>query len=145
MDNLKMQSKNILGENIEFIASRFPNVITETKDENGNLTRKIDFELLMQELSGDIVEGNKERYQLTWPGKKEAILNANTPINKTLRPVIEDSVDFENTENLYIEGDNLEVLKLLQESYLGKIKCIYIDPPYNTGRDFIYNDKFNKI
>ena len=144
MDNLKMQSKNILGENIEFIASRFPNVITETKDENGNLTRKIDFELLMQELSGDIVEGNKERYQLTWPGKKEAILNANTPINKTLRPVIEDSVDFENTENLYIEGDNLEVLKLLQESYLGKIKCIYIDPPYNTGEDFIYNDNFKK-
>ena len=142
MDNLKMQSKNILGENIEFIASRFPNVITETKDENGNLTRKIDFELLMQELSGDIVEGNKERYQLTWPGKKEAILNANTPINKTLRPVIEDSVDFENTENLYIEGDNLEVLKLLQESYLGKIKCIYIDPPYNTGNDFIYKDDF---
>ena len=144
MDNLKMQSKNILGENIEFIASRFPNVITETKDENGNLTRKIDFELLMQELSGDIVEGNKERYQLTWPGKKEAILNANTPINKTLRPVIEDSVDFENTENLYIEGDNLEVLKLLQESYLGKIKFIYIDPPYNTGNDFIYLDKFNE-
>lgn len=144
MDKLNMKSKNILGENIEFIASKFPNVITETKDENGNLTRKIDFELLMQELSGDIVEGNKERYQLTWPGKKEAILNANTPINKTLRPVIEDSVDFENTENLYIEGDNLEVLKLLQESYLGKIKCIYIDPPYNTGEDFIYNDNFKK-
>ena len=142
MDKLNMKSKNILGENIEFIASKFPNVITETKDENGNLTRKIDFELLMQELSGDIVEGNKERYQLTWPGKKEAILNANTPINKTLRPVIEDSVDFENTENLYIEGDNLEVLKLLQESYLGKIKCIYIDPPYNTGNDFIYKDDF---
>ena len=142
MDKLNMKSKNILGENIEFIASRFPNVITETKGENGNLTRKIDFELLMQELSGDIVEGNKERYQLTWPGKKEAILNANTPINKTLRPVIEDSVDFENTENLYIEGDNLEVLKLLQESYLGKIKCIYIDPPYNTGNDFIYKDDF---
>lgn len=142
MNRLNMQSKNILGENIEFIASRFPNVITETKDENGNLTRKIDFEILMQELSGDIVEGNKERYQLTWPGKKEAILNANTPINKTLRPVIEDSVDFENTENLYIEGDNLEVLKLLQESYLGKIKCIYIDPPYNTGNDFIYKDDF---
>ena len=144
MDKLNMQSKNILGENLQFIESRFPNVITETKDENGNLTRKIDFELLMQELSGDIVEGNKERYQLTWPGKKEAILNANTPINKTLRPVIEDSVDFENTENLYIEGDNLEVLKLLQESYLGKIKCIYIDPPYNTGEDFIYNDNFKK-
>lgn len=142
MDKLNMQSKDILSENLQFIASRFPNVITESKDENGNLTRKIDFELLMQELSGEIVEGNKERYQLTWPGKKEAILNANTPINKTLRPVIEDSVDFENTENLYIEGDNLEVLKLLQESYLGKIKCIYIDPPYNTGRDFIYNDKY---
>lgn len=142
MDRLNMQSKNILGENMDFIASRFPNVITETKDEEGNLTKKIDFELLMQELSGEIVEGNKERYQLTWPGKKEAILMANTPIKKTLRPVIEDSVDFENTENLYIEGDNLEVLKLLQESYLGKVKCIYIDPPYNTGNDFIYKDDF---
>lgn len=144
MDKLNMQSKNILGENLQFIESRFPNVITESKDEHGNLTRKIDFELLMQELSGDIVDGNKERYQLTWPGKKEAILNVNTPINKTLRPVIDDSVDFENTENLYIEGDNLEVLKILQESYLGKIKCIYIDPPYNTGEDFIYDDNFKK-
>lgn len=142
MNRLNMQSKNILGGNMDFIASRFPNVITETKDEEGKLTRKIDFELLMQELSGDIVEGNKERYQLTWPGKKEAILMANTPIRKTLRPIIEDSVDFENTQNLYIEGDNLEVLKILQESYLGKVKCIYIDPPYNTGRDFIYNDKY---
>ena len=144
MERLNMQSKNILGENMEFIASRFPNVITETKDEEGNLTKKIDFELLMQELSGEIVEGNKERYQLTWPGKKEAILMANTPIKKTLRPVIKDSVDFENTENIYIEGDNLEVLKLLQESYLGKIKCIYIDPPYNTGRDFVYKDDFKQ-
>ena len=127
MDKLNMQSKDILSNNLQFIQSRFPSVITEAKDEDGNLTKKIDFELLMQELSGYIVEGNKERYQLTWPGKKEAILMANTPINKTLRPVIEDSVDFENTENIYIEGDNLEVLKLLQESYLGKIKCIYIE------------------
>lgn len=144
MDKLNMQSKNILSDNLEFIQSRFPNVITETKDENGNLTRKVDFELLAQELSGEIVEGNKERYQLTWPGKKEAILTANTPINKTLRPVIEDSVDFENTENLYIEGDNLEVLKLLQESYLGKIKCIFIDPPYNRGTDLVYRDDFRQ-
>lgn len=142
MNRLNMQSKNILGENMDFIASKFPNVITETKDDKGNLTRKIDFELLMQELSGEIVESNKERYQLTWPGKKEAILMANTPIKKTLRPDIEGSVDFENTENLYIEGDNLEVLKLLQESYLGKVKCIYIDPPYNTSQDFIYKDNY---
>ena len=144
MNKLNMQSKDILSENLKFIESRFPNVITESKDENGNLTRKIDFELLMQELSDDIVEGNKERYQLTWPGKKEAILNANTPINKTLRPVIDDSVDFENTENLYIEGDNLEVLKILQESYLGKIKCIFIDPPYNRGTDLVYRDDFKQ-
>lgn len=142
MKKLNMKSKDILSENIEFIESRFPNIITESNDENGNLVKRVDFELLMQELSGEIVEGNKERYQLTWPGKKESILMANTPISKTLRPVIEDSVDFENTENLYIEGDNLEVLKILQESYLGKVKCIYIDPPYNTGRDFIYNDKY---
>ena len=105
---------------------------------------KIDYDMLKQELSKDIVEGNKERYQLTWPGKKEAILNANTPCNKTLRPVKEKSVNFDNTKNIYIEGDNLEVLKILQESYLNKIDCIYIDPPYNTGNDFIYNDRFEK-
>lgn len=144
MDKLKMKTKNLTHENIEKIAELFPNVITESKDENGNITKTIDFELLKQELSSEIVEGNKEMYQLTWPGKKEAILKANTPINKTLRPVKEESLNWETTENLYIEGDNLEVLKLLQKSYLNKIKCIYIDPPYNTGKDFIYKDNFGR-
>lgn len=139
MDKLDMQSVSITDENIEKIGSLFPNVIVES--ENG---KSIDFDLLKQELSKEIVEGNKEKYQLTWPGKKEAILTANTPTKNTLRPIKEKSVDFDNTENIYIEGDNLETLKILQESYLNKIKCIYIDPPYNTGNDFIYNDKFNK-
>ena len=138
MNKLDMESKDIVNENIEKISELFPNVIVES--EKG---KSIDFDLLKQELSKEIVEGNKEKYQLTWPGKKEAILNANTPCNKTLRPVKGKSVDFENTKNIYIEGDNLEVLKILQESYLNKIKCIYIDPPYNTGNDFIYNDKFS--
>lgn len=137
MNKLDMQSKDIVSENIENISKLFPNVIVES--EKG---KSIDFELLKQELSKEIIEGNKEKYQLTWPGKREAIVNANTPCNKTLRPVKEKSIDFENTKNIYIEGDNLEALKILQESYLGKIKCIYIDPPYNTGSDFIYNDKF---
>lgn len=144
MDKLKIRTKSLTHENIEKIAELFPNVITESKDENGNITKAIDFELLKQELSSEIVEGNKERYQLTWPGKKEAIVKANTPINKTLRPVKEESLNWETTENLYIEGDNLEVLKLLQKSYLNKIKCIYIDPPYNTGKDFIYKDNFGR-
>ncbi len=144
MDKLNMKSKDLAKENIEKIEELFPNVITETKDEKGNITKAIDFELLQQELSDEIVEGNKERYQLTWPGKKEAIVTANTPIDKTLRPVKEDSLNWDTTENLYIEGDNLEVLKLLQESYLGKVKCIYIDPPYNTGKDFIYRDNFTQ-
>lgn len=139
MNKLDMESKDIVNENIEKISKIFPNVIVES--ERG---KSIDFELLKQELSKEIVEGNKEKYQLTWPGKKEAIVNANTHTNKTLRPIKEKSVDFENTENIYIEGDNLEVLKILQESYLNKIKCIYIDPPYNTGNDFIYHDNFNK-
>lgn len=142
MDKLRMKSKDLTSENIEKIAELFPSVITEVKDEDGNITKAIDFELLKQELSNEIVEGNKERYQLNWPGKKEAMLLANTPTYKTLRPAKEESLNWETTENLYIEGDNLEVLKLLQESYLGKIKCIYIDPPYNTGKDFIYKDKF---
>ena len=137
-----MKSVDLTQRNIEKIAELFPNVITEVRDENGKLKRAVDFDLLKQELSDILVEGDKERYQLTWPGKKQAILNANTPIDKTLRPVKEDSVDWDNTQNLYIEGDNLEVLKLLQESYLNKIKCIYIDPPYNTGKDFIYKDDF---
>ncbi|MCB0541701.1 MAG: site-specific DNA-methyltransferase, partial [Bacteroidetes bacterium] len=121
------------------MAEHFPNCVTETAE-----GIKIDFDLLQQELSADIIEGNKERYRLEWPGKREAIVTANLPTTKTLRPVREDSVDFDNTENLYIEGDNLEVLKLLQESYLGKIKMIYIDPPYNTGKDFVYKDNFSK-
>ena len=139
MDKLDMKSVDITKANIEKIGNIFPNVIVES--EHG---KSIDFDLLKQELSKEIVEGNKEKYQLTWPGKKEAILTANTPTNNTLRPIKEKSVDFDNTQNIYIEGDNLEALKILQESYLGKIKCIYIDPPYNTGNDFIYKDNFNK-
>lgn len=144
MDKLKMKSVDLTQDNIDKIAQLFPNVITEVRDETGRLRKAVDFDLLRQELSADLVEGDKERYQLTWPGKKQAILLANTPINKTLRPVKEDSVDWDNTQNLYIEGDNLEVLKLLQESYLNKVKCIYIDPPYNTGKDFIYRDNFRQ-
>lgn len=120
----------------------FPNAITETIDENGEVVRAIDKDVLMQEISCKVVDGNEERYQFTWPDKKKSVLLANAPINKTLRPCREESVDFDNTENLYIEGDNLEVLKLLQETYLGKIKMIYIDPPYNTGNDFVYEDDF---
>ena len=134
-----MKSKDWLNENTRFIAERFPNCVTETEE-----GLKVDFELLQQELSGDVVTGSKERYRLEWPGKRQAMVNANLPTTKTLRPVREDSVDFDNTENLYIEGDNLEVLKILQESYLGKIKMIYIDPPYNTGKDFVYKDNFTQ-
>lgn len=144
MEKLKMMTRDLTQSNIEKIAQLFPNVITETRDENGELKQAIDFELLKQELSKEIVEGDKERYQLTWPGKKQAILLANQPIYKTLRPVKEDSVNWDTTENLYIEGDNLQVLKLLQESYLNKVKCIYIDPPYNTGKDFLYKDNFKQ-
>lgn len=139
MNKLNMESINIINENIEKIGNLFPNVIVES--EKG---KSIDFDLLKQELSKEVIDGSKEKYQLTWPGKKEAILNANTPTKNTLRPIREKSVDFDNTENIYIEGDNLEALKILQESYLNKIKCIYIDPPYNTGNDFIYNDNFKK-
>ena len=143
MENLKMHSLNKIDENVSKIAQIFPNCVTEAKDENGEITHKIDFDMLKQELSTSIVEGREERYQFTWPDKKQAILTANAPINKTLRPCREESVNFDTTENLYIEGDNLEVLKLLQETYLGKIKMIYIDPPYNTGNDFLYNDNFD--
>ena len=139
MNKLDMETVDIVEDNIEKIRSIFPNVVVES--EKG---KSIDFDLLKQELSKEIVEGSKEKYQLTWPGKKEAIVIANTPTQNTLRPVREKSVDFENTKNIYIEGDNLEALKILQESYLGKIKCIYIDPPYNTGSDFIYKDNFKK-
>lgn len=144
MKKLTMKSVDLTRVNIYKIAELFPNVITEARDEHGKIKLAVDFDLLKQELSDVLVEGEKERYQLTWPGKKQAILNANTPIDKTLRPVKEDSVDWDNTQNLYIEGDNLEVLKLLQESYLNKIKCIYIDPPYNTGKDFVYKDDFRE-
>ena len=142
MDHLKMHSMNKIDENVSKIAQIFPNCVTEAKADDGTITKKIDFDMLKQELSTTLVEGREERYQFTWPDKKQAILTANAPINKTLRPRREESVDFDNTENLYIEGDNLEVLKLLQETYLGKIKMIYIDPPYNTGNDFVYNDDF---
>ena len=141
-DHLKMHSMNKIDENVSKIAQLFPNCVTEAKAEDGTITHKIDFDMLKQELSNTLVEGREERYQFTWPDKKQAILTANAPINKTLRPCREESVNFDETENLYIEGDNLEVLKLLQETYLGKIKMIYIDPPYNTGNDFVYNDDF---
>ncbi len=143
MDKLKMHSVNKVDENIAKIGALFPNCLTERKNENGGVEYAIDFDMLKQELSTVVVEGNEERYQFTWPDKKKSILLANAPIAKTLRPCREESVDFDNTENLYIEGDNLEVLKLLQETYLGKIKMIYIDPPYNTGNDFVYNDDFS--
>lgn len=142
MDKLKMQTANKADENFKKLAAMFPNAVTETIDENGEVVRAIDKDVLMQEINTKVVDGNEERYQFTWPDKKKSVLLANAPINKTLRPCREESVDFDNTENLYIEGDNLEVLKLLQETYLGKIKMIYIDPPYNTGNDFVYNDDF---
>lgn len=142
MNHLKMHSLNKIDENIAKIATLFPNCVTEAKDENGEIIHKIDFDMLKQELSTTLVDGREERYQFTWPDKRQAILTANAPINKTLRPCREESVNFDNTQNLYIEGDNLEVLKLLQETYLGKIKMIYIDPPYNTGNDFVYEDDF---
>lgn len=142
MDKLKMQTANKADENFKKLAAMFPNAVTETTNENGEVVRAIDKDVLMQEISCKVVDGNEERYQFTWPDKKKSILLANAPIAKTLRPCREESVDFDNTENLYIEGDNLEVLKLLQETYLSKIKMIYIDPPYNTGNDFVYNDDF---
>ena len=160
MDKLRMQTANKADENFRKLAAMFPNAVTETINENGEVVRAIDKDVLMQEIACTVVDGNEERYQFTWPDKKKSVLLANAPINKTLRPVREDesvptgadsegkpycssgSVNFDTTENLYIEGDNLEVLKLLQETYLGKIKMIYIDPPYNTGNDFVYEDDF---
>ena len=141
MDKMRMESVDITTQNIEKIGALFPNCITETVDENGKPKRAINFDLLKQMLSGNVLEGD-EAYEFTWVGKKAAIVEANKPIRKTLRPCPEESVDWDGTENLYIEGDNLEVLKLLQESYLGRVKMIYIDPPYNTGTDFIYRDNF---
>ena len=142
MDKLKMHTPNKADENFKKLAALFPNAVTETIDENGEVVRAIDKDVLMQEISCTVVDGKEERYQFTWPDKKKSVLLANAPISKTLRPCREESVDFDTTENLYIEGDNLEVLKLLQETYLGKIKMIYIDPPYNTGNDFVYEDDF---
>jgi adenine-specific DNA-methyltransferase len=139
IDKLNLQTPDLVNENFEKLATLFPNCITESAE-----GKAIDFDLLKQELSHAVIEGNRERYRLEWPGKREAIVTANLPTTKTLRPVREDSVDFDNTENLYIEGDNLEVLKILQESYFNKIKMIYIDPPYNTGNDFVYKDNFDK-
>ena len=137
-----MHSPNLTRENITRIRELFPGCVTEARDENGNLKLLVDFDQLRQELSESIVEGPQERYHLNWPGKRQALLTANSPIAKALRPCREESVDFDTTGNLFIEGDNLDALKLLQETYLGKVKMIYIDPPYNTGNDFIYEDDF---
>lgn len=146
-DKLKMQTENIADKNFELLSKMFPNALTETitgYDDNGKpiVERAIDADVLRQEISCKVVEGKDERYQFTWPDKRKAVLLANEPINKTLRPCREESINFNSTENIYIEGDNLEVLKLLQETYLGQIKMIYIDPPYNTGNDFVYEDNF---
>lgn len=141
MDKMRMESVDMTAQNVEKIGALFPNCITETVDENGKPKKAINFELLRQMLSEDVLDGD-EAYEFTWVGKKAAIVEANKPIRKTLRPCKEESVDWDNTQNLYIEGDNLEVLKLLQESYLSRVKMIYIDPPYNTGGDFIYEDDF---
>lgn len=144
MSDLKMHTVNLVAKNIEKLTALFPNCITETRNEQGEIIEGVDFDLLRQELSDVLVEGEQERYTLNWVGKKESILAANAPIAKTLRPCREESVNFDTTENLFIEGDNLDALKLLQENYLGKVKMIYIDPPYNTGKDFIYNDDFSE-
>jgi len=144
MEKLNMQTTDVVNENIKRIGELFPNCLTEVKDENGRPQVAIDFDQLRQELSKNIVEGPEERYQFTWPDKRNAIRLANAPTTDTLRPCREESVDFDNTQNLYIEGDNLQVLKLLRENYLGKVKMIYIDPPYNTGNDFVYNDNFDQ-
>jgi adenine-specific DNA-methyltransferase len=141
MDKMRFESPDMTAQNIDRIAALFPNCVTEMPDENGKIKRAVNFELLKQMLSPDVVDGD-EAYEFTWVGKKAAIVEANKPIRKTLRPCMAESKDWDTTENLYIEGDNLEVLKLLQESYLGKVKMIYIDPPYNTGNDFIYADDF---
>ena len=144
MDKLKMHTPDLTQGHIAKLRELFPGCVTEAKGEDGRLRLAVDFDQLRQELSGTLVEGPQERYQLNWPGKREALLTANAPIAKTLRPCREESVDFDTTKNLFIEGDNLDALKLLQETYLGKVKLIYIDPPYNTGRDFIYDDDFSE-
>lgn len=142
MERMKMQSHDVIGSNIQKIAQLFPNCVTERLGKDGKPELAIDFEKLQAELSNDILAEGEERYQFTWPDKRAAVRLANTPTTMTLRPCREESVDFDNTQNLYIEGDNLDVLKVLRETYLGKVKMIYIDPPYNTGNDFVYNDDF---
>ena len=142
MEKLKLHSPDFTQENIAKLAELFPNCVTESKADDGTVKSTIDFEQLRQELSTSVVEGPQERYQLNWPGKREALLTANAPIAKTLRPCREESVDFDTTQNLFIEGDNLDALKLMQETYLNKVTMIYIDPPYNTGNDFVYADDF---
>ena len=142
MEKMRMESINLTEQNIEKIGAMFPNVITEAKDENGKPKKVINFALLKQILADDVIDGD-EAYEFTWVGKRASIVEAGKPIRKTLRPCKEESKDWDTTENLYIEGDNLDVLKLLQESYLRAVKVIYIDPPYNTGNDFLYLDKFN--
>lgn len=150
MENLKMHTPDLAYENFKKLSALFPNAVTETKDENGNVVRAIDTDVLRQEISATVVEGPQERYQFTWPDKKKSVVLANQPIAKTLRLNREKSVGKDgtpgniDTENIYIEGDNLDALKLLQETYLGKVKMIYIDPPYNTGNDFIYEDDFSQ-
>ncbi|MDU4209736.1 MAG: site-specific DNA-methyltransferase [Finegoldia magna] len=144
MDKLNMQTQNLAEDKFKKLQELFPNAVTEVMNENGEIEKAIDKDVLLQEISSKVVEGREERYQFTWPDKKQSILAANAPISKTLRPCRAESKNFDTTENLYIEGDNLEVLKLLQETYLGKIKMIYIDPPYNTGNDFVYNDDFKQ-
>ena len=141
MDHMKFETPDLTSGNIDKIAALFPNCVTETRGEDGNLKRGINFEMLKQMLSPNVVDGD-ECYEFTWVGKKASIVEANKPIRKTLRPCPQESKNWDTTENLYIEGDNLEVLKLLQEAYLDKVKMIYIDPPYNTGNDFIYADDF---
>ena len=139
-----MQTQNIADKNFEALSKMFPNALTEAIDENGEVVRAIDADVLRQEISCKVVEGKEERYQFTWPDKRKSILLSNEPVTSTLRPVRGESVSFDETQNLYIEGENLEVMKLLQETYLGKIKMIYLDPPYNTGGDFVYSDDFTE-
>jgi len=142
MDKLDLNSPDLTAQNVDKLAELFPSVVTESIDADGNPVRAVDFDVLRQELADHVIEGPQERYQLDWPGKRAALFAANAPIAKTLRPIREESVGFDTTRNLFIEGDNLDALKLLRESYLGKIKLIYLDPPYNTGNDFLYDDDF---
>ncbi len=144
MEKLRMKTESIVDSNVEKLKELFPNCVVEALDENGQGTKRVDFDLLKQELSKELIDENKERYQMIWPNKKQAVLKANTEIAKTLRPCREESEDYENTENIYIEGDNLDVLKVLRQTYMHKVKMIYIDPPYNTGNDFIYKDNYSK-